>query len=230
MNILVFSSCTKSKKFEYEKQPECSELINKHSIDKYVSQYPQYSCKAKEMYRGAQHKNLFKGINRLQEIASIDPFIISAGLGIIPADKEISSYECTFTGKTKKFIKNRSDNLNIMTDFQKIVNQKDYDLIYLALGKDYLKSIDDWENVIKTLTIAFTQADNPKVLSLEANNQIVSRFSASGYTIHGVIGFKGDLLRIFTEKVFQSENPPTQLEDILKDKKTLNEFIRSFLS
>ncbi len=230
MDILVFSSCTKSKKFEHKNQPGCSDLTDEDAINEYINRFSQYSCKAEEMYRGAQHRNLLKGINRLQKVANIKTFIISAGLGIIPADKVISPYNCTFTGKSKKFIKNRSNKLNITADFQRIVNRRDYNLIYLALGKDYLQSIRDWETVIDTLTIAFSQSDNPNILSLGANYEIVHIYSEYGYKIHGVVGFKGDLLRIFAEKISRSEKPIQRLTEVLKDKKALNEFITSFLN
>ncbi|MGV9172798.1 MAG: DUF6884 domain-containing protein [Promethearchaeia archaeon] len=225
MKLLVVSSCTKSKKFQHGAEATYKELTKKESIEKFVSQFPKYSCPAREMYEGAQHKNLKKGIDKLKEIIDIDFYIISAGIGLISAEKVISAYDCTFARKSKAFIRERSQKLEIRKDFEQLVQENSYDLIYLALGKKYLQSIEDWDHFIDDLTIAFTETNNPHVLSLKANNQQVSKFSDLGYTIHGVVGFKGDLFRIIAEKIFQTQNPKKFLTNLLKNKQNLKKFI-----
>jgi len=224
VKLLIISSCTKKKQFSKTNQPNWDNLSTKESKIKYLKAFYSESCKAIDMYKGQQHKMIIESIQILKKYIEVDFFIISAGFGLLHQDEIILCYESSFSDKNKSQIIERSNQLEIMSDFIKLLN-KNYDLIYLALGKKYLISIYDWEKYIKSLTIAFTPSINSNVLSLKSNNEVVIGLKSSGYKIHGTIGLKGDLLKIFAEKLLKFNNPIQTFHKITKNKNSLKGFI-----
>jgi len=224
VKLLIISSCTKKKQFSKANQPNWDSLSAKESKTKYLKVFCSESCRAIDMYQGQQHKMIIEGIQILKKYIDVDLFIISAGFGLLHQDEIIPCYESSFSDKNKSQIIERSNQLEIMNDFIKLSN-KNYDLIYLALGKKYLISIYDWEKYIKSLTIAFIPSKNNNVLSLKSNNDVVICLKSSGYKIHGTIGLKGDLLKILAEKLLKSNNPSQTLYEIMKNKNSLKGFL-----
>lgn len=222
--ILVVSSCTKKKKKFHLNQPKCSELKTKESKAFFIKKYPKYTCKAREMYSGYQHKCIYNAITLLREIAYVDFYILSAGFGLIEENELLPAYDCTFSNKNNHYILARSIKLNIPEDFNKLVN-KTYDLIYLALGRSYLESLGNWVKSINNLTIAFYPIKNPKILSIQANSKAVNIMSKFNYHINGVIGFKGDLLRILTDVFLKLKEQNIDYNKVIKDKESLNAFL-----
>jgi len=224
LQILIISSCTKAKKYSYTKQLNCNKFQITNDIENLVKEYQEISCRAKLLYEGSQHKNILKGIEILRNYLKIDFYILSAGFGIINEEEIIPAYECSFSKMKKQEIIERSIKLNISNIFKKLLS-KNYDIIYLALGKKYLQAIPDWDRIIDTITIAFTKSKNDKVISIKANNEIVSKYKKSGYKVHGTIAFKGDFLRIIGEKISNEPNPNKKLEILLNSKEKLAKFL-----
>lgn len=118
MKILVISSCTGEKK--------------------------NHLCPAIEMYTGKQHTFTVEGIELLWSKygkENVGFYILSAGYGLIPHDKIISPYDCTFQRMGINEIKDRSLRLGISETFKEIVLE--YDLVYFLLGKQYLIALGD---------------------------------------------------------------------------------------
>ena len=224
VKLLIISSCTKKKQFSKINQPNWDNLSSKESKIKFLKAFYSESCKAIDMYKGQQHKMIIEGIQILKKYFEVDFFIISAGFGLLHQDEIIPCYESSFRDKNRSQIIERSNQLEIMSDFIKLLS-KNYDLIYLALGKKYLISIYDWEKYIKSLTIAFIPSINSNVLSLKSNNEVVIGLKSSGYKIHGTIGLKGDLLKIIAEKLLKFNNPAQTLYEITRNKTALKGFI-----
>jgi len=178
------------------------------------------------MYQGHQHTSILKAISILNELADIEFYIISAGLGTVHHNEIIPAYECSFSGMRKSEIIRRSNELGIMKDFQRLVKNR-YDFIFLGLGEKYLTSIYDWVSVIHSLTIAFLPSNNPNILSLKANGTVVKQFKEYGYLVHGTIGFKGDFLRIFAAEIRKHKDPKSTLRRILESKRKLEGFINN---
>jgi hypothetical protein len=103
--------------------------------------------------------------------------------------------------------------LNIPLDFLEIQNS-DYDLMYLALGSKYLRALgNDWSSNITKITICFQKKiTSKKVVSLPADALTVKAYSAARHKIHGVAGFKGDLLRILVDYALEQESPLEEIE------------------
>lgn len=116
MNILVVSTCTKSK----------TETPNK----------------AKDLYIGNGHNLIKSGIETLRGICNVDWYIISAGKGLIEENTMLEPYDTTFQGKNTKKIIEMSQELEIATTFNKVVNAKLYDLVIILASKEYLVGLN----------------------------------------------------------------------------------------
>ncbi|MCK5239624.1 MAG: hypothetical protein KAR33_08770 [Candidatus Thorarchaeota archaeon] len=199
MRVLVIGSCGKRKRFSSPEAPTCSDLIEKSQMDEWVSKLSGLTCKARDMYTGNQSRELVGAVDFLRKIKGVQValYIISAGFGILEENDIIPPYECSFSGMRKSEIRQRSSLLSIRDDFDKICNDK-YELSYVALGSNYRNALEEnWQDEIKGSIIAFgkkTTGDN--LLSLPCNAEIVKALSSAGQKIHGIAGFKGDLLRI----------------------------------
>jgi hypothetical protein len=201
MRVLVIGSCGKRKRFSSPDTPTCSDLADKFQLEKWVKKHPEMSCKAREMYTGNQARELVQAVDLLRTISGmqVSLYIVSAGFGVLRENDTIPPYECSFNGMRKGEILERSSLLSIRQDFDRIC-EKNYDLSYVALGSNYLLSLGkDWQQPLNGSIIAFgkkTSGDN--LLSLSCDAEIVKALSSAGQKIHGIAGFKGDLLRILT--------------------------------
>ncbi|MCF2144654.1 MAG: hypothetical protein K9W42_13230 [Candidatus Heimdallarchaeota archaeon] len=229
VKILIISSCTKTKAIKHGKQPTCKDLTTKSDKERFRQKLPGGSCKAREMYLGVQHKNILKAITILRRLAEVDFYILSAGFGFVEEEEIIPVYDCSFTKMGKQMIRTRANQLEIESDFSKIIRTKNYDLIYLALGKDYLEALPNWQTEVNTLTVAFSPSLNPKVISLAANSKTVAKLSKQGFTIHGAVGIKGDILRIFAENLQQHNHPNEKLQTILRRRENLERYFENEL-
>jgi len=118
MRILIISSCGKKKK---------------------TSPAP-----AGELYTGQQAQAVLSAVNNLRKVENqVDYYIISARHGLVRADFLLPPYDVSFSGKTAPEINTMAKKLKIRSDLKILMTNKYYDLIYLALGKDYLKAIGD---------------------------------------------------------------------------------------
>lgn len=116
MNILVVSTCTKSK-----------------------TSTPN---KAKDLYVGNGHNLIKSGIQTLRDVCSVDWHIISAGKGLVNENTFLEPYDTTFQGKNTKTIIEMSKELNIADTFKCVVNEKLYDLIIVLASKEYLVGLN----------------------------------------------------------------------------------------
>jgi hypothetical protein len=99
---------------------------------------------AEELYSGQQHVRLMRGLEtfRSQSLAndkapSVDLWILSAGYGLVPANRRLGPYECTFQGMKTKMLRDWADRLNVPIEFRRILVEP-YDLGLFLLGNAYL--------------------------------------------------------------------------------------------
>jgi len=179
------------------------------------------------MYIGNQNRELVRGVDALRDIDGIEVIlkIISAGFGIVAENDWIPPYDCTFTGMKKSYILARSHQLDIAKDFYELYSAG-FDLIYLALGTRYCWAIaSELPASSDTIMIGFNDAlSRSNMVRIPSDHRIVHALSVRGYKIHGVTGFKGDLLRVLAESALKSRNPyrevlkwkqPSQLRDLI---------------
>ena len=215
MKILIFASCSKTKSIKYPHQPNCNEITSKGMKEKYLLQFPEKKT-AKDLYRGAINISLNSAIKLLREYFDVSYYIISAGFGIVNENELVPPYECTFSELTKKQIEERAELLNIPTDYKKLIEQEQPDLIYLEVGKDYLQALGEWDKDLPCKTLAFANSESDKVISLPADHIIVREAAnVGGFPIHGDLGYKGDLLLLTTRYLKNQKDPVKALKEIL---------------
>jgi hypothetical protein len=214
MRVLVIGSCGKRKRYSSPSAPTCNDIIDKSQLEKWVGTFPQLCCQARDMYTGNQSRELTRAVDLLRHIngVKVNLYIISAGFGLLREDEIIPPYECSFSGLKKSEILQRSSNLNIREDFERICQTK-YDLSYIALGSDYLTSLGkDWQQELSGSIVAFgrnTTGEN--LLSLPCDAEIVKALSSAGQKIHGIAGFKGDLLRILASYLHEQSDSYSEI-------------------
>ncbi len=215
MKILVIASCSKTKSIQYPHQPVCSEIPSKESREQILLKFPMKKT-AKDLYRGALNLSTNSAVRLLKNYFDVSYYIVSAGFGLIEESVLLPPYDCSFSEMTKDQIVERAELLHIPEDFQEIIIKENPDLIYLALGKNYLIAIGKWDEKLPCKTIAFDHSDSANVITLPADHIIVKKVSRiGGLPIHGVIGFKGDLLLLTTRYLKEQSNPEKALKELL---------------
>ncbi len=141
-SILVISSCGKLKAVSHPNQPTCSNLSNHQQRETAKKNFQNLSLEAGNLYTGEQAKFVRKSIEVLRLISSVEHLILSAGFGLVDEKELLPPYDCSFTNKTKKDIQVMARNLSIPDEVKRIAEEK-YELVYLALGKNYLTAVED---------------------------------------------------------------------------------------
>ncbi len=217
MKIVIFASCSKRKSISHPSQPTCKDLVSKQSKDKYNVSITEKRT-VKEMYRGALNISIVQAISVLRHYFEVKYYVISAGFGIVEENEIIPPYDCTFSTMSAEEILSRAEILQIPQDYKQIIENEKPDLVYLALGKDYLTALGDWDSILKCKTIAFHASTNENVITLPADHVAVQEASSiGGLPIHGVVGYKGDLLLLTTRYLKNCDNPIEALQDLLNN-------------
>jgi len=229
MQMLVVSSCGKKKKVQPSTLPTCDDLSSTNWAH-WKTKLNPYILPAAEMYTGNQFTQLLVGVERLRRIKGfdIDVYIVSAGFGLLSEQDLIPPYECSFSAMKKGEILSRADTLGIQDDFAKLMTQG-YDFSYLALGKSYMTAIGfQWLEFIHGTIASFVkEVEKEGILYLPANANTVHEFSANGHKIHGVTGFKGDLLRILADYALSCVDPLEEVKNWTNTDHLLN-LVKSF--
>ncbi|TFF91396.1 peroxide stress protein YaaA [Candidatus Thorarchaeota archaeon] len=216
MRICVVDSCGKKKMTEAHPMPECDDLQSEQDLEFWRERLADKAVPAREMYLGSQHREIARAVDLLRTVDGLEVqlYILSAGFGLLGENDLIPPYECSFTGMSRKMILERSKALSVPRRFSRL-GEESFELLYLALGKNYLAALGDiWSSISDTLIVLFDdrlKADN--VLALPAGNQVVKAFSQAGHKVHGAAGFKGDLLRILATHALRAEDPLTEIRN-----------------
>lgn len=210
LRILVVGSCSKRKLIQHKDAPSCNDLSTKDALFKWQELLCDYVVSAREMYRGYLNQELTKGVDLLRAIEGLEVqlVIVSAGFGIIGENELIPPYDCSFSGMRKREIHTRKNDLMIEYDFARICSSG-FDIVYLALGRNYLLALgDEWKSVTTSIVVGFDKnLAGPRAVCIPSGYRTVSTFSSQGHIIHGVVGFKGDLLRILAQFATEHDVP-----------------------
>lgn len=166
------------------------------------------------MYVGNQSKQLTSAVDMLRSIkgVQVDYYIVSAGFGLLGEDDIVPPYECTFTGMRKSELMARASMLAIEHNFSEVCRSP-HDLSYLALGSEYMTALgNSWREVLTGTLLTFhaatTKAD---IVLLPCSGATVKALSSAGHLIHGITGYKGDLLRILIEHALEQSDPSSEI-------------------
>jgi hypothetical protein len=180
------------------------------------------------MYTGPQNSELVKAVDALRTIPNVRVklVIISAGFGLLEEEELVPPYDCSFTNMKMTEVRKRSNKLRIRDAFARVVNTG-FDLVYLALGKRYLASLGkDLHSVLEAPTVTFHGFESDLVVRIPCGAETVKAFSKRGHTIHGVVGFKGDLLRVLAHYALEKPNPEREAKKWINLKYLLSVILR----
>ncbi len=214
MRILVVSSCGKKKRMQSHKVLNCDDLTDNASLSKWQSELSHSVLPARDMYTGHQNRQLVAGVDGLRAVRGIkvDLHIISAGFGMLNENTLIPPYECSFNNMKKAAILERAERLGIEEDLRDIC-RGNYDLLYIALSKKYMIAIGEQFlcGIDGTTVVFHKQKMGSGAVYVPSGSAAVKCFSQQGFKIHGVAGFKGDLLRILMTYAREKKNAYSEL-------------------
>ena len=213
MRVLVVGSCGKRKLHNSPKQPTCQDIRIRHGIGYWRKRFSKDCTPARDMYTGPQNTELVKAVDLLRTISGVDVHlsIISAGFGILQEHEKVPPYDCSFTNMKMRDVIKWSEELGIQSSFTSLI-AKDFDLAYLALGKRYVAALGkDTLATIQIPTVVFHEHESEHLIRIPCSAQTVKSFSKQGHKIHGVVGFKGDLLRVLARFALEKPDPGSEV-------------------
>jgi len=200
MRVLVVTSCTGEKKFSPENQLAQDDFQNIHDADafrKRAESLNEFQLPAEEMYTGQQHLRLMSGIKELREKHGRDAakvWIVSAGYGVIPGNREVVPYEVTFQGMKAKELTSWAEHLAIPSAIRNVLSQP-FDLGLVLLGDAYLKACGlDADVQIGGPTLFFfgSVAARKFPAIKKARGIVLSTKDAKRFSC-GLVGLKGEI-------------------------------------
>lgn len=200
MKIRIITSCTGEKKHSPENQLNQSDFEHLFELEIFQArecELDYFRTSAAELYTGQQHVRLMRGVNALSRqygAESIDLWILSAGYGIIPGNRAIVPYECTFQGMKSSEIHQWASHLRVPEEARRFFSQQS-DLTLVLLGDSYLQALQlDDQVVFNAPTLFLTSTGSQKLVrgqgqwrAFPLTNADASRFSC------GLVGLKGEL-------------------------------------
>lgn len=199
--MLVVTSCTGEKQF---KPPQPLTRVDFQDSQRYAAaseRLQAYQCPAAELYTGVQHRYVMAAVQALRQRfgqAMVDLQILSAGYGLIAADRVIVPYEVTFNQFSAAELDTWAAELQIHQVFERAITS--YDLIFVLLGERYLRALALPVETRADQTLIFLtsrQGDRyippltAQVHRVHLSNQDAKRYGCA------LVGLKGFLLQHF---------------------------------
>jgi len=231
MKIRVITSCTGEKQHSPENQLTQGDFERLHEPAQFKpleGRLAEFRTRAEDLYTGQQHVRLMEGVRDLRGARgadSVDLWILSAGYGLIPGDRQVVPYECTFQGMRAAEIDTWAEHLQVPQHARRLF-AKPADLVLVLLGDSYLRALELDETVeFEAPVLFFTgRAAQKRVRgrgtfrTVPISNPEAKRFSC------GLVGLKGELakriLRQLVEKgqVFYAQllDPDRNVLDLLE--------------
>lgn len=213
LRILVVGSCGKKKLYNNPEQPTCHDIDTQRDISFWKKRFPKFCAPARDMYIGPQNAELVKAVDLLRTIVDVEVqfIIVSAGFGILQEQDLVPPYDCSFSRMKMVEVRKRSKEQKLWSSIIDVAN-RGFDLVYLALGKRYFAALGkDALSKLQIPTIMFHGQESDRLIRFPCSAQTVKALSKRDHKIHGVVGFKGDLLRILVTYALQKPNPGNEI-------------------
>lgn len=196
MKIFVLTSCTGEKSVDHPDQLTLADFQKGAAhVAKREKALAEVLRPAGELYTGEQHLRLLKGIEAARAAGvTVDLWILSAGYGIVPADRMLAPYEATFATMGAKELREWGDQLQVPAELRQLV-ARPYDYGLVLLGDNYLKACAisaDLKFGGPTLLVAGKGpvAKLPRIPLVRT--QVLSNAEATRFSC-GLVGLKGEL-------------------------------------
>ena len=150
MRILIVTSCTGEKAARHDRALTLADFRQgPEHVTRREQEFADLLMPAERLYTGEQHARLLRGLRAFRERRSgdgstIDLRILSAGYGLIPHDRPLAPYECTFQGMARHELREWADRLGVPAAIRRVLAGP-YDLGLVLLGDAYLRAcaLDD---------------------------------------------------------------------------------------
>jgi hypothetical protein len=212
LNILVVDQCSNAKKKSTLPGSVDSSMSRQELIEH--EEVPVY--RARNLYEGRQQKFISDAVDSLREGKDeVDRIFISAGFGVIDENDLLPPYDTTFADLSKDEINERSAELGIQEDLSEVLSSNTYDIIFFALGSDYLLSLDMEDITSKvsddTMVVTFNNSE------VEGENQVSIPARTEDAKEQGtiVVALKGRYLQNFAEHRARGSKVE-DIEDLVK--------------
>lgn len=199
--VLVITSCTGEKRFKPDNQLTLEDFKEPTYLQQREAELAEFVCPAGQMYTGMQHLRLMEGVQLLRQSLgqdTVEVSILSAGYGLIHEHRAIAPYEVTFNTMKSREIDVWAQYLKVRQEFEKFI--QDYDLIFVLLGEQYLRSVSFPVTTRSDQTLIFlaSQTGTKFISELDAKTFVLplSNKDAKRWR-YGLVGLKGFLLKQF---------------------------------
>jgi hypothetical protein len=226
MHIVIVTSCTGEKVAEPEGLLTLDDFQKGAThVRRREQQLKDFLTPAGEIYTGEQHVRLIRSVSALRSglqpstfNPQLDVYILSAGYGLIPEDRKVAPYECTFATMKTKEIRAWGQTLDVPADFRKTVAQP-YNLGLILLGDTYLQACHLGPDVnFGGPTLLFCGQGPARKLPRLPNLRVVTlsnpeakRFSCA------LVGLKGELAARLLKRLAKDQDFLQKLRDPAND-------------
>jgi hypothetical protein len=202
MKVVVITSCTGEKTVSHSSQLTLADFqAGPEHVRMREAELGENLVGAEKLYSGQQHLRLMRGVEAFRSKypsngagSSLNLQILSAGYGLVSADKEIAPYEATFQGMKSKELESWASQLQVAASLRRSLDQP-YDMGLVLLGDSYLKAcrLNEIERVGgPTLLLCGKNAAGriPRIANLKVvvlTNAEAKRFSC------GLVALKGEM-------------------------------------
>lgn len=202
MKVRILTSCTGEKLFSPDNQLNQDDFRLLHDRKAFKARedsLAEFRTAAEDLYTGQQHLRLMQGIKQLQEKAgpiNVELWILSAGYGLIPGDRQIVPYECTFQGMKTGELRQWAEHLRVAESAQQFFAEP-ADLNLILLGDSYLKALCLTDSFPISAPTLFLTSDGAlkqikgkgQIVTVPLSNREAKRFSC------GLVALKGELAK-----------------------------------
>jgi len=220
--ILVITSCTGEKLVEADGALTLDDFQQggDHLTQRERS-LRELMTSAETLYTGQQHVRLMRGVQAFRgrsredgRTDSLDLWVLSAGYGLVPGNRKLAPYECTFQGMKSKDLRTWADRLGVPAAIRGLLAQP-FDLALINLGDAYLEACHLGLDVTlggPTILFCGTAAAKrlPRLDQLRfvtLSNPQAKRFSC------GLVGLKGEVSGRLLERL--AREPESRLQELI---------------
>ncbi|MFC7205253.1 queuine tRNA-ribosyltransferase tRNA-guanine transglycosylase [Haloferax namakaokahaiae] len=204
LNVLVVDQCSGSKEFPDGAPVFDAEETLKFSREELLEGDNVPAIAARDLYTGRQQNYVSEAVRRLRDDGhQVSRYFISAGFGLVSEDESLPPYEVTFSSMKVAEIRDRSSQLQIRPDLEKVLDEGDFDVVFFTLGKDYYNSIDIDSMIQRIRADQIGVVFNREIVDKQFDNIVSVAARTEDAKNHGtiVIGLKGVYLKNFARRV-----------------------------
>jgi hypothetical protein len=139
MRTLVITPCSARKRGDVSKPATAADLAEPERKEQAEARLAAFAHPAVEMYTGTHHRLVMEGVQAVWQHCGreiLDVAILSAGYGLLVADRRIIPYDVTFDQFDKEELAEWVDRLELPERAAELVRQ--YDLVFYLLSGSYL--------------------------------------------------------------------------------------------